>query len=257
MSSDLNLFKTLGKISGIGGIAFGVLIVIFGGFLRKTIFPNLSTDQAYNILKLLLLLTFAAAVIGVIVWAVNAGMKIPVAVLLVVFAVLVMYMGNERLTNAAETEGKHSKSQLPPNVEATMIPIAIYSGQKSTLGDVVGYRFPFNVKEVDTNDAVSVVQSDWRFTAPISGVYEVDAAFTSSFGLPDDNPKISCQIVVVPKGATLTQGHPEVHSAEPHCEARETLSLHAGDIAYALIYKHSGRVNNVQGKFSARLVSGL
>lgn len=109
--ADVSLIRTLGKIAGIGGIAFGLLIIIFGQFLLKSIFPSLSTDQAYNILKLLLLLTFAAAVIGIIVWATKAGLKPLLAVLLLSFAVVIVYMGNEHLNGAAETEAQSKKPQ--------------------------------------------------------------------------------------------------------------------------------------------------
>ncbi len=134
----------------------------------------------------------------------------------------------ERLKVKAEDMKKEPPKQDQSLKDGTpRTPVAIYRGQESTLVDISDYRFPFNVKEVDTFDAVSTAQADWRFTTPVPGVYEVDAAFTSSYAMPDNNPKISCQIVIVPKGATLRQGHPEVHSFEPHCEARETVSLHA------------------------------
>lgn len=116
---NVNLFKTLGKIAGIGGLAIGLIIVIFSEFRRKSIFPSLDTDQAYNILKLLLLLTFAAGVIGVIVWAVKAGMKTPTVLLLAVFALAIVYMGNERLTIMASSV-KPKPAPVLPGTDATI-----------------------------------------------------------------------------------------------------------------------------------------
>src|SRR6185437_14537122 len=100
-------FNTLGKTAGIGGIAIGAIIVIFGEFLRRSIFPSLNTDQAYNILKLLLLLTFGIGVIGVTVWAHTQGAKLSAIFVILGFAALIAYMGNQRLDLVAAEE-KHS-----------------------------------------------------------------------------------------------------------------------------------------------------
>jgi len=117
-------FKTLGKIAGIGGIAIGAVIVIFSEFLRRSIFPNLSTDQAYNILKLLLLLTFAIGVIGVAVWAHTNGAKFPAVLVIFLFAAGIAYMGNQRLEFVAKEEKKAPDAGPTPTPTPAVVAVA-------------------------------------------------------------------------------------------------------------------------------------
>lgn len=65
---DLNTLKMLGQIAGIGGIAFGVFLILFREVIRKTIFPKLTKAQGYGLLKLFLILVWSIAVIGVCAW---------------------------------------------------------------------------------------------------------------------------------------------------------------------------------------------
>lgn len=62
------LIEVLARIAGIGGVALGVVLLLFREFIRKNIFPNLSRQQAYNILRLFLVLTFAIALAGIGAW---------------------------------------------------------------------------------------------------------------------------------------------------------------------------------------------
>ncbi len=63
------LLETLGAIAGIGGIALGVLLLLFRDVIRKNIFPNLTRDQGYRIIRLFLILTFLIALAGIVAWA--------------------------------------------------------------------------------------------------------------------------------------------------------------------------------------------
>lgn len=65
---DTALFETLGRIAGIGGIALGVLLLLFRDVIRRNIFPNLTRDQAYKIIRLVLVLTFLIALAGIGAW---------------------------------------------------------------------------------------------------------------------------------------------------------------------------------------------
>jgi hypothetical protein len=60
-----NILKVVGGVAGIGGIAVGVLLIIFRDIIRKKIFPQLTKDQAYRLLKLISLLAFFVAIIGI------------------------------------------------------------------------------------------------------------------------------------------------------------------------------------------------
>jgi hypothetical protein len=62
---DYNFLKTLGAIAGIGGIALGVVVLIFKEVIRKEIFPKLTKTQSYKLLNNIVILTFVTGVLGV------------------------------------------------------------------------------------------------------------------------------------------------------------------------------------------------
>jgi hypothetical protein len=65
---DTKLFETLGRIAGIGGIALGVFLVLFRNVIRKNIFPRLTDENAFRVIRLFLYLTFAVAALGILAW---------------------------------------------------------------------------------------------------------------------------------------------------------------------------------------------
>ncbi len=81
---DAALLKTLAQIAGIGGISLGVLLLIFRDVVRRRIFPQLAQVQAYRLIRLIVALTFLAAMFGVGAWVyvsrpgVIAGDRLPV-----------------------------------------------------------------------------------------------------------------------------------------------------------------------------------
>jgi hypothetical protein len=66
---DLKLFETLGKIAGLAGISYGVLLVIFLAILKKNL-PD--PKNTYSLVRQLMYLTFAIGVIGIIAWFFSA-----------------------------------------------------------------------------------------------------------------------------------------------------------------------------------------
>lgn len=62
------VLQSVGKIAGIGGIGLGVLLLIFRDVVRKKIFPNLTQQQAYRLISLIVILTFAIAALGIAAW---------------------------------------------------------------------------------------------------------------------------------------------------------------------------------------------
>lgn len=62
---DSNLFKIVGVVAGIGGIALATVVYIFREVIRKEIFPQLTKEQAYNLLNRIIVLTFVVGVLGV------------------------------------------------------------------------------------------------------------------------------------------------------------------------------------------------
>lgn len=59
----------LGKIAGIAGISIGAFVLIFRSVIRKNIFPMMEKNQAYKLVKLIIILTWSIAVLGISVWA--------------------------------------------------------------------------------------------------------------------------------------------------------------------------------------------
>ena len=67
---NIEILKTLGAVAGIGGIALGVLLIIFRDVIRKNIFPTLGKTHAYQLLRLIIILAFSAGVLGVIAYVI-------------------------------------------------------------------------------------------------------------------------------------------------------------------------------------------
>jgi hypothetical protein len=62
-----HLFEIIGKTAGIGGIALGILLVLFRDIIRK-LFPNLTRKQTYNLLVLMVSLVWMIALAGLASW---------------------------------------------------------------------------------------------------------------------------------------------------------------------------------------------
>ncbi len=57
-----------GQIAGIGGLALGVFMILFRDVIRKNIFARLSPQQSYRAVRLVLVLTWSLALLGLSVW---------------------------------------------------------------------------------------------------------------------------------------------------------------------------------------------
>ena len=58
----------MGQIAGIGGLALGVFLLLFRDIIRKRIFPQLAKRDAYRLLRLIAILVFLIAAIGIAAW---------------------------------------------------------------------------------------------------------------------------------------------------------------------------------------------
>ena len=67
---EFDVLRIVGQIAGIGGIALGVVLLLFREVIRKKIFPNLTKQQAYRLLRLLLVLVWCLALAGIAAWVV-------------------------------------------------------------------------------------------------------------------------------------------------------------------------------------------
>lgn len=65
---ESSILKTVGQVAGIGGIALGVLLLVFRDVVRKNIFPRLSSVHAYRIIRMIVVATFLIAALGIGAW---------------------------------------------------------------------------------------------------------------------------------------------------------------------------------------------
>jgi hypothetical protein len=68
---DAGILKSLGATAGIGGIALGVLFLLFREIIRKSIFPKLDKADAYRFLQLISVLVWSVAVLGIGAWVIG------------------------------------------------------------------------------------------------------------------------------------------------------------------------------------------
>ena len=65
---DADTLKNVGMVAGIGGVALAVLMTVFREVIQKNIFAQLDPQSGYRLLRLILLLTWSVAIIGVGAW---------------------------------------------------------------------------------------------------------------------------------------------------------------------------------------------
>lgn len=65
---DFDLLEKLGKIAGIAGISIGAIVIIFSSIIQKKIFPGLTKEQGYRIIKMIIITASVLAVIGIGAW---------------------------------------------------------------------------------------------------------------------------------------------------------------------------------------------
>jgi hypothetical protein len=104
---ESKILSSLGRKAGLGGIALGVLLLLFQGVLKTEFLPRagLGSEQAFAIIMSLMILTFGIAGVGLISWLLSRGVspKAPVpgpsliilAALIAVVLVATVYVGSQ------------------------------------------------------------------------------------------------------------------------------------------------------------------
>jgi len=67
----MELLLKLGQIAGIAGISLGLLFLLFKQIIAKKIFPNLTQEQSYKILRLIVSFLFVIGLVGMLLWTFN------------------------------------------------------------------------------------------------------------------------------------------------------------------------------------------
>ena len=65
---NIEALESLGKIAGIAGISIGALVLIFNSVIRKKIFPGLTKEQGYTIIRMMIIAASLLAVLGLAAW---------------------------------------------------------------------------------------------------------------------------------------------------------------------------------------------
>jgi len=65
---NLDILEKLGKVAGIAGIAVGALVLIFSGIIQKNIFPNMTKEQGFRIIRMMIVAASMLAVVGIAAW---------------------------------------------------------------------------------------------------------------------------------------------------------------------------------------------
>lgn len=66
---DTELLNTVGQIAGIGGLALGTFLILFREIIRKSIFPTITKEHAYRLLRLIAFFVWTVALVGIGAWA--------------------------------------------------------------------------------------------------------------------------------------------------------------------------------------------
>lgn len=60
--------KVIAQVAGIGGIAIAGAVMVFRDVIRRNIFPKVSPEHAYQLIRLIVILAFLVAILGVSAW---------------------------------------------------------------------------------------------------------------------------------------------------------------------------------------------
>jgi hypothetical protein len=139
---EAQVLQAVGKVAGIGGLALGVFLLLFREVIRKNIFPTLSDDHAYRLIRQFMSLTFAVAISGVVAWTYVAA--------------------------AATASGQSRAKDVAPPVElarAPSVPAADLAGTwKASVtydwGDTYQERFEFVVNGNELSGSASYVTGE-------------------------------------------------------------------------------------------------
>jgi len=65
---DVQIFRILGGIAGLAGIAVGMILLLYREIVRKNIFPTLTRTDAYRLLRMIAILSWSVAIFGIFGW---------------------------------------------------------------------------------------------------------------------------------------------------------------------------------------------
>jgi hypothetical protein len=176
---EAGILKVVAQVAGLGGIALGVLLLVFREVIRKNIFPILPKQEAYKLLRLIIILVWTVALVGIVAWVYTSTMQVK---------------GNEQVipTPTPKPNTKVFASEDEP----------IYRKF-----DLKNKKINFKVKSIIINnagDADDIITIKALLKIPDLREEDISHSYGSDFEIVDQNGKKLTKPFVLPKGANLT-----------------------------------------------------
>jgi hypothetical protein len=65
---DINVLRTFGQVAGLAGLSVGVVLLLFRDGIRKNIFSSLTREHSLQLIRLILIIVWSLAIIGISAW---------------------------------------------------------------------------------------------------------------------------------------------------------------------------------------------
>jgi hypothetical protein len=66
---DINLVRIFGQVAGLAGLSLGMVLLLFREVIRKNVFSALTREHSFQLLRLVLMLAWSLAIVGIGAWA--------------------------------------------------------------------------------------------------------------------------------------------------------------------------------------------
>jgi hypothetical protein len=118
------ILRQMGKVAGLGGLALGVLLIVFLSFLNRPAFlGTLNSDQTFALAFSLLVFTFGTSIVGLIAYLAaptKRSSAVPYSVLLTISILLVIIIaaavfGARLLDHVSVSPDNRPTSESPPS----------------------------------------------------------------------------------------------------------------------------------------------
>lgn len=68
MAINAEIFETLGKVAGIGGLSLGVFLFLLKDVLKKALLSKLGPKHSYQLLRLIVIVVTTVTLVGMTIW---------------------------------------------------------------------------------------------------------------------------------------------------------------------------------------------